>query len=711
MARQEGWRQGGRTLADKILEMHKREASEGDAGEIGLRVDQAFLHDATGTVACRQIESMGVSWSALDTAVCYIDHNIVQASFETSDDHRYLRTFLRGRGITVYKAGSGIASRVHLERCARPGAVIVGADSYAAACGAVGALSLSGGSIDVAAAVAGMPYFLERPQVVAVELSGRFRTGVSAFDLGLHLLRLLTVRGGEGRILEFRGKGAAALTVTERFTVGQILAESEVLAVLFPADERVSAFLKRWGRSRDFRSIKPDKNASYDDTIRIDLSKVEPLVACPHSPDHVVPVRDVAGTRVDQVCLGGGACGGYQDLASISALLRGKKVPEHVEVVYVPASRAVLAAAIQSGLCAPLFNAGVRFLEPGCGPSIGLGLVPATASHSLRTFSRNTERRSGNPDSRTYLASPLTASLSALAGELVDPGRMRVRIGSAHLPNRFPAIDPLRCEPVHHGRKREEEPVQEGPNIRGLPDFEAYPDRIAGEILTRLGDRVTTDQILPGGFETLRLRSNLPELANRVLSDADPFFVRRAKERGGGIILAGENYGLGAPREHAALATRMLGVVAVVAKSFGRFHRKNLVHSGVLPLRLARPEDYEILRRGETLEGIFVRDRLREGERIVLISNMGKRIETIPEVKGREIEILLAGGYLNYVRAFSAGKEKTGKTRKREAKGKKAMGKSRKPKISKAAEKPKEGKKNPRKKKTIIVTKKRSRKR
>jgi aconitate hydratase len=636
----------GDTLTCKILRAHLVEGDLRPGETIALRVDQTLTQDATGTVAYLQFEAMGVDRVRTDLSVSYVDHNMLQTGPENADDHRYLQTVAARYGIVFSKPGNGICHQVHLERFGVPGKTLLGSDSHTPTCGGLGMIAVGAGGQDVACAMAGLPFYVAAPALVKVELRGRLQPWVTAKDVILELLRRLSVKGGVGKVFEYAGPGVRTLSVPERATIANMGAELGATTSIFPSDEVTRAWLTAQGREGDFREMSADSDAQYEEVVEMDLSSVEPLVALPHSPDNVVPVREVAGMPVDQVCIGSCTNSSFDDLARTAALLKGRKTDPCVSLTISPGSRQVLEMiAVRSGL-ASMVCAGARVLEASCGPCIGMGQAPPSGGVTLRTFNRNFEGRTGTPDARCYLCSPWTAVASALSGRITDPRTLGAP-PVIEKPAAFEADDAGFVFPPKDGSAVT---VVRGPNIKPIPAQGPLSDVLEGEVLLKVGDNITTDHIVPAGSKLLPLRSNIPALSEHVFERVDPDFPRRAREAGGGFVVAGENYGQGSSREHAALAPMHLGLKAVIATSFARIHRANLVNFGILPLVFADRDDHGRVRQGDRLSIRDVHAGLRAGRLTVRDVRSGFSFTVLSDLSDREKEMALAGGRLNLLR-------------------------------------------------------------
>ncbi len=636
----------GNNLVQKILGSHLIEGQLKPGSDIAIGVDQTLTQDATGTLAYLQFEAMDVPRVKTKLSVSYVDHNMLQTGYENADDHRFLQTFAAKYGIYFSRPGNGICHQVHLERFGVPGQTLLGSDSHTPTAGGLGMIAIGVGGLDIAAAMAGQPFHLTMPKVVLVKLTGRLPAWVSAKDVILELLRRSTVKGGVGKVFEYGGDGVATLSVPERATITNMGAELGATTSVFPSDERTLAFLKAQRRASDWTDLTADADASYDEVVEIDLSRLSPLIAQPHSPDNVVQVSEVQVTRVDQVCIGSCTNSSYRDLMTVAAILRGKRISPSVSLTISPGSKQVLSAIARNGALAELIGAGARILESACGPCIGMGQAPSSGGISLRTFNRNFEGRSGTPDARVYLVSPETAAASALAGVISDPRRLGQPV-VVDLPDEYPVDDSMVIAPSGEPDKVE---ILRGPNIKPIPKTSAVPDSLRGRVLLKTGDNITTDHIIPAGAHILPLRSNIPATAEHVFERVDPTFAKRAKEMDGGFILGGDNYGQGSSREHAALAPRYLGITAVIARSFARIHRANLVNFGILPLIFLNAASYEAIQQGDDIEIPDVRAALGSKAHLTVSNRTnGTEFQVRHDLTEREVEILLAGGLLNFI--------------------------------------------------------------
>lgn len=644
----------GRNLVQKILESHLIDGTLERGSEIAISIDQTLTQDATGTMAYLQFEALGIPRVKTKLSVSYIDHNMLQTGFENADDHRFLQTVAAKYGILFSRPGNGICHQVHLERFAKPGETLLGSDSHTPNAGAMGMIAIGAGGLDVAIAMGGGPYYLKMPEVVLVRLKGGLKPWVSSKDIVLDLLRRLTVKGGVGKIFEFAGPGVKTLSIPERATIANLGAELGATTTIFPSDERTLEFLKAQQREGDWIPLEPDPDARYEEVIEIDLNQLEPLIAKPSSPDNVVPVTEVAGLEIRQVCIGSCNNSSYMDLMEVGKILRGRRVHPDVSLTITPGSRQVFEMISRNGCLADLIQAGARILESACGPCIGMGQAPPSGAISIRTMNRNFPGRSGTPDDKVYLASPFVAAASALKGAITDPRDLGRRPPRVRMPKRFIVDDSMILPPSPEPQRVV---IERGPNIQPLPLRGSLEEEIDGEVLIKLGDHITTDHILPAGSRVLPLRSNIPAISKHLFERLDPEFFRRAMDRRGGWVVAGENYGQGSSREHAALAPMFVGIRAVIAKSYARIHRSNLINFGILPLTFKEERDYGMIEQGDRLRIEKVRERLRLGEPLT-VQNVTKMMvfEVFHGLNQREIEILLAGGLLNFTRQTGEGR-------------------------------------------------------
>ncbi|GAB6066078.1 aconitate hydratase [Aquifex pyrophilus] len=646
------------TVAWKIIKNHLVSGRMEPGEEIAIKIDQTLTQDATGTMCYLEFEAMGVPEVKTELSVSYIDHNMLQTDFRNADDHKYLMSVAKKFGIWLSKPGNGICHQVHLERFAKPGKTLLGSDSHTPTAGGMGMLAIGAGGLDVAAAMAGEPFYLKMPKIVGVHLKGKMPEWVTAKDIILELLRRLTVKGGLGKIFEYFGEGVKELSVPERATITNMGAELGATTSIFPSDEITRAYLKAQGREEDWIELLPDPDAEYDEIIEINLSELEPLIAQPHSPDNVVPVREIEGIKVDQVVIGSCTNSSFVDLTRAAKLLEGRRVHPDVVFAVAPGSKQALELITQNGALLNFLKAGARILESACGPCIGMGFAPPTNGVSVRSFNRNFKGRAGTPDAKVYLASPETCVAAAIAGEIIDPRKLAQREGvkwiRVEMPQKFPYGDEAFIPPLPK-EEREKVEIYRGPNIKPLPEFEPLPDKIEGEVALIVEDNITTDHIMPAGAKILPLRSNIYAISEYVYHYVDPEFVprmKKLKEQGkAGVIIGGENYGQGSSREHAALAPRFLGVRAVIAKSFARIHHANLVNFGIVPLEFKNKEDYDKFSLGDEIEIPDLIERLKKGEDIVVINKTtGEEILCTYNLTPAQKEILIAGGRLNYIK-------------------------------------------------------------
>jgi len=634
-------------VTQKILSAHLVSGEMKAGSEIAIRIDQTLTQDATGTMAYLQFEAMGVPKVKTKLSVSYVDHNTLQTGFENADDHRFLQTIAAKHGIYFSRPGNGICHQVHLERFGVPGATLLGSDSHTPTGGGLGMIAIGAGGLDVAVAMAGGPFYLNMPKVVLVKLTGRLGPWVSAKDVILELLRRLSVKGGVGKIMEYGGEGVKSLSVPDRATITNMGAELGATTSVFPSDELTREFLKAEGREDAWTQIEADPDAEYDEVVEINLSELEPMVAQPHQPDRVVKVKDIEGMKVDQVLVGSCTNSSYRDLMTLAGALKGKVVHPTVSAGVSPGSRQVLEMIARNGALADLIRSGVRILEATCGACIGMGQAPPSGGISVRTFNRNFEGRSGTPTGQIFLASPEVAAAAMITGVLTDPRKLGEPV-KVDLPEKYLVDDGMVIPPAESPADVQ---VVRGPNIKPLPIREPLSDVITGQVLLKVPDNITTDHIMPAGAKILPLRSNIPAIAEHVFESIDAHFAARAKESGGGFVIGGENYGQGSSREHAALAPMFLGVKAVIAKSFARIHRANLVNFGILPLTFVNPGDYDDIGLEDELEIENIHTALKQGPIITMKNKTcGWEFEVRHDLTPRQVEIILAGGMLNTMR-------------------------------------------------------------
>jgi aconitate hydratase len=638
-----------KNLVTKILEDHMVEGSLDPGEEVGLRIDQTLLQDATGTMACLQFERMGVDRVQVDLAVQYVDHNVIQLDFKNPDDHRFLQGFAAKYGIHYSRPGNGICHYLHVERFARPGATLVGADSHTTSSGALGSIAIGAGGLDVALVMAGQPFQTPAPKVVGVELTGALSDWVTPKDVILELLKRRGVRGGLGRIFEFYGSGVANIDVTGRTTICNMIAELGATTGVFPSDERTREWLRMQQREEDFVELSADAGADYDEREHIELNELEPLIAKPHSPGNVVPVSEVAGTKAAQVCIGSSVNSGFEDLAVAAAVLRDESVSPGLVMTVTPGSRQILDSIAATGVYTDLVRAGARMLEPVCGPCVGMGQAPPSDSVSVRTFNRNFPGRSGTMTDQVYLTSPTTAVATALRGAITDPRELGEYPDLPEAPAN-PAVDDRQILAPAPPEEASGIEIIRGPNIEPPPEAPELPDSLACTVTIVVEDDISTGDLAPDGVEVMSFRSNVPEIAKFTFRRFDPEYHGRAQEMAPGFIVGGHNYGQGSSREHAALAPLHLGIRAVIAKSFARIHRRNLISQGILPLCFEDESDYDKFELGQVWELQGIRDRLKKGDVEVSLKKEDDEVTLLAEYSQRERDILLAGGILRQLR-------------------------------------------------------------
>ncbi len=639
----------GYTISEKIIKNHIVDGELIKGTEAGIRIDQTLTQDATGTMAYLEFEAMGVKRVKTELSVAYVDHNTLQTGFENADDHRFIQSCAKKRGVRYSRPGNGICHQVHLERFGIPGKTLIGSDSHTPTGGGIGMLAIGAGGLDVAVAMGGGAYYITIPKTVKVELKGKLSPWVAAKDIILEVLRIMSVKGGVGKIIEYCGEGVKTLTVPERATITNMGAELGATTSVFPSDEITRQFLKAQGRENDYVELSPDEDAVYDEEITIDLSSLKPMAACPHMPDRVKTVEEIGAIKVDQVCIGSCTNSSYVDMMKVAAILKGKKVSPDVSLAIAPGSMQVLHMLATNGALADMLAAGARILESACGPCIGMGQSPNSKGVSLRTFNRNFEGRSGTADAGIYLVSPEVAAASAITGVLTDP-RTLGEAPKIEMPEKFDINDSMVLLPADE-KEAEEVEVKYGPNIKPFPVGEALGEKIEAKAILKVGDNITTDHIMPAGAKILPYRSNIPFLSNFCFKQCDEHFAENCKKEGKGIIIGGANYGQGSSREHAALVPLYLGIKSVVAKSFARIHQANLINAGIVPFTFANPEDYDKIEQGDELAIENIRDSIKNKLGISL-KNISKNesYQLSYEFSERQTDMILAGGLLNYTR-------------------------------------------------------------
>ena len=636
----------GYTIAQKIIKEHLVSGEMTAGSEIGLRIDQTLTQDATGTMAYLQFEAMGTERVKTELSVAYIDHNTLQAGFENADDHRYIQTVAKKHGIRFSRPGNGICHQVHLERFARPGGTLIGSDSHTPTAGGIGMLAMGAGGLDVAVAMGGGTYYITMPRMIKVNLTGRLSDYVGAKDVILEVLRILSVKGGVGAVVEYGGEGAATLSVPQRATITNMGAELGATTSIFPSDEVTRAFLKAEGREEVYIPLASDPDAVYDAEYTVDLSALKPLAACPHSPDNVKPVAELAGSKIDQICIGSCTNSSMLDMLTVAAMLKGKTVHPDVSLSISPGSKQVYTMLAECGALADLIAAGARILECAC---IGMGFSPKSKGVSLRTFNRNFLARSGTADAEVYLVSPETAAASAISGVFTDPTTLG-KAPEIKIPEVFTINDNLIELPATEAEAGSVT-VERGPNIKPIPVGKAPDADLSCELILKVGDNITTDHIMPAGAKILPFRSNVPKLSEFCFTVCDKDFPERAKAKGGGVILGGSNYGQGSSREHAALIPLYLGVKAVVAKSFARIHVANLINFGIVPMTLENEADYDKFSEGDELSIVGFADAIASKGEVTLVDKTnGASARLVLSLTERQRAILAAGGLLNYTK-------------------------------------------------------------
>lgn len=637
----------GLTIAQKIIKEHLISGEMTVGNEIAIRIDQTLTQDATGTMAYLEFETMGVPRVKTEISVAYIDHNTLQSGFENADDHRFIQSMAKKHGLYFSRPGNGICHQVHLERFGKPGKTLIGSDSHTPTGGGIGMLAMGAGGLDVAVAMGGGAYYITMPKMYKVNLTGKLRDFVTAKDVSLEILRILSVKGGVGAIIEWGGEGVKTLSVPERATITNMGAELGATTSIFPSDEVTREFLKAEGREADFTPLASDADAVYDKVIDINLSELKPLIACPHSPDNVVTVESLKGTKVDQVCIGSCTNSSLYDMLKVAALLKGKTISPNVSLSISPGSKQVLSMLADCGALSDILTSGARVLECACGPCIGMGFSPNSAGVSLRTFNRNFEGRSGTKDAKVYLVSPETAVAAALTGEITDP-MLLGQMPKVTMPEAFKIDDSAVLAPAPEAEAASVE-ILRGPNIKPFPDSCPQEDELKAGVSLKAGDNITTDHIMPAGAKILPYRSNIPHLSQYCFEVCDKEFPERAKAMGSSIIVGGSNYGQGSSREHAALVPLYLGVKAVVTKSFARIHAANLINAGIMPLTFANPEDYEKINQEDEIRITGVFAGMESGEMTLEDLTNGEKIKLVCSFTDRQRAILKDGGLLKYV--------------------------------------------------------------
>lgn len=638
----------GMTIAQKIIKEHLVSGDMALGSEVALRIDQTLTQDATGTMAYLEFETMGIPRVKTEFSIAYVDHNTLQCGFENSDDHRYLQTVTAKHGVHFSRPGNGICHQVHLERFGKPGKTLIGSDSHTPTGGGIGMLAFGAGGLDVAVAMGGGAYYITMPKMFKVNLTGKLRPYVTAKDVSLELLRILSVKGGVGAIVEWGGEGVSTLSVPERGTITNMGTELGATTSIFPSDETTRQFLAAQGREEDYIPLASDPDAEYDRIIDIDLSTLEPMIACPHSPDNVVKVSSLKNVKVDQVCIGSCTNSSLMDLLKVAAMLKGKTVHPSVSMSVSPGSKQVLTMLANCGALSDILTSGARVLECACGPCIGMGFSPNSGGVSLRTFNRNFLGRSGTKDGQVYLVSPETAVAAALTGYITDPTTinepLEIQMPDQFLINDSAVLPPL---PVEESASAE---VLRGPNIKEFPKSKAFTNDLSAKLVLKVGDNITTDHIMPAGAKILPYRSNIPFLSRFCFEVCDPTFSERAKAAGDGVIIGGSNYGQGSSREHAALVPMYLGIRCVIAKSFARIHVANLINAGILPLTFENPADYDSLNQDTVLEFADIFSGMDTGRITITDKTTGTSFNAICNFTDRQKAILKAGGLLNYTK-------------------------------------------------------------
>ncbi len=637
----------GLTIAQKIIKKHLISGEMVPGKDIALKIDQTLTQDATGTMAYLEFETMGIPRIKTELSVAYIDHNTLQSGFENADDHRFIQSMAKKHGLYFSRPGNGICHQVHLERFGKPGKTLIGSDSHTPTGGGIGMLAMGAGGLDVAVAMGGGAYHITMPKMYKVNLTGKLHDFVTAKDISLEILRILSVKGGVGAVIEWGGEGVKTLTVPERATITNMGTELGATTSIFPSDEVTKSFLEAEGRGEDYIPLQSDEDAVYDRIIDIDLSSLKPMIACPHSPDNVVTVESLKGTKVDQVCVGSCTNSSLFDMLKVAALLKGKTIRPEVSLSVSPGSKQVLSMLADCGALSDILASGARVLECACGPCIGMGFSPNSGGVSLRTFNRNFEGRSGTADGQVYLVSPETAVAAALTGEITDPRLLR-DMPEVNMPQSF-KLDDSAIIPPAPVEEAEHLKILRGPNIKPFPESRPQEDSLTAPLILKVGDNITTDHIMPAGAKILPYRSNIPHLSQFCFGVCDETFPERAKEAGTSIIVGGNNYGQGSSREHAALVPFYLGVRAVVTKSFARIHIANLINAGIMPLTFKNPDDYDRLNQGDVLKLENIYAGMDSGEMLLEDETTGETFTVVCDFTDRQKKILKAGSLLKYV--------------------------------------------------------------
>ena len=639
----------GYTIGQKLIKSHLTEGEMIPGKEIGIKIDQTLTQDATGTMAYLEFEAMGIERVKTELSVAYIDHNTLQTGFENADDHIFIQSVAKKRGLLFSKPGNGICHQLHLERFGKPGKTLIGSDSHTPTGGGIGMLAIGAGGLDVAVAMGGGTYYTTMPKMTLVRLSGKLSPWVSAKDIILEVLRIMSVKGGVGKIIEYGGEGVKTLSVPERATITNMGAELGATTSVFPSDEITRAFLKAQGREDDWTELSSDPDAEYDEIIDIDLSALEPAAAMPHMPDRVKNVKDIGKIRIDQVCIGSCTNSSLMDMLKVAAILKGKKVAPNVSLTISPGSMQVLNMLSLNGALSDILSAGARLLECACGPCIGMGQSPNSAGVSLRTFNRNFEGRSGTADAGIYLVSPETAAASAITGFLTDPRELG-EMPEITMPDSFIINDNMIEKPINE-KDADCVEIVYGPNIKPFPSSTSLPEDIEAPAILKVGDNITTDHIMPAGAKILPYRSNIPYLSNFCFRQCDEHFAERCKQAGKGFIIGGANYGQGSSREHAALVPLYLGIKAVITKSFARIHMANLVNAGIMPFTFADPGDYDRIDTDDILALEGIRSKIENGDEVTLKNiTKGEEYKLCYDYSQRQKAMILAGGLLNYTK-------------------------------------------------------------